>query len=48
MESYLESNEFKKSVKKKVGPNSDYKYRSKFDPVSSDELKTSANSKKSQ
>ncbi|MCL2142975.1 MAG: hypothetical protein FWH44_01770 [Methanomassiliicoccaceae archaeon] len=38
MESYIGSKEFLKKVSK-VGEGSDFAYRSKFDPVSSSELK---------
>ena len=38
MESYIHSKEFMRKVSK-VGENSDFTYRSKFDPVSSSELK---------
>jgi len=40
MESYIQSEEFRKKVAK-VGPNSEFSYRSKFDPVPSSELKKS-------
>ena len=38
MESYITSEEFQKEVKN-VGPDSEYYYRSRYDPVSSSELK---------
>ena len=38
MESYIHSKEFMKKVSK-VGKDSEFAYRSKFDPVSSSELK---------
>ena len=47
MKSYLDTKEFRQEVKK-VGPNSDYKYRSVFDPVSSSELKESCECQKKQ
>ena len=40
MGSYIHSKEFMKKVSK-VGEGSDFAYRSKFDPVSSSELKKS-------
>jgi len=38
MESYIASDKFQKEVEN-VGPDSDYSYRSRYDPVSSSELK---------
>jgi len=40
MGSYISSSEFRKDVKK-MSASSDYKYRSKFDPVPSSALKKS-------
>jgi len=40
MESYIQSKEFRKKMSK-VGPESEFSYRSKFDPVPSSELKKS-------
>ncbi len=45
MESYILSEEFMKKVAK-VGKGSDFAYRSKFDPVSSSELKKKTGNKK--
>jgi hypothetical protein len=40
MESYLDSKKFQEGMKK-VGPKSDYKYRSSFDPIDTMKLKCS-------
>ena len=45
MESYIHSKEFQRKVAK-VGPDSEFSYRSKFDPVPSSELKKSRPSNK--
>jgi len=48
MESYIHSKEFRRKVAK-VGPDSEFRYRSKFDPVSSSELKKNrSNGKKTE
>lgn len=45
MESYITTKEFQKKVSK-VGPGSEFSYRSKFDPVPSSELKKKKSSSK--
>ncbi|MDR0778475.1 MAG: hypothetical protein LBE48_03440 [Methanomassiliicoccaceae archaeon] len=45
MESYIDSKEFQRKMSK-VGENSEFYYRSKYDPVSSSELKKKKASKK--